>query len=120
MSIGDVFKCAHCGKSFLEEWSDEEAKAEAAENDFNVESCQKVCDDCYKEFMAGEKVIDLSELPDFDHFTELKIKFPAKYSYGVSNPHESMKAKSPLTTWEEVLLARGLLEAEVHAIESGR
>lgn len=43
------FRCGCCGKVYQKGWSDEEAKAEAAENfpDFSVDECDLVCDDCF-------------------------------------------------------------------------
>lgn len=46
------YKCARCGETFETEWTDEEAKVEAKNNGFNIEDCDVVCDDCYKEIMV--------------------------------------------------------------------
>lgn len=46
-----TFKCAHCGGTFGEGWSEEEATAEAKAafgKSLNIETCAVVCDDCYK------------------------------------------------------------------------
>jgi len=48
------YKCDCCGEIFESEWTDEDAKAEAAENGFNDTPADEmcvVCDDCYREIM---------------------------------------------------------------------
>ncbi|MDH5183392.1 MAG: hypothetical protein OEX12_05825 [Gammaproteobacteria bacterium] len=42
------YQCAECNQVFQYEWSDEEARAEAAENGLDPDICDIVCDDCYK------------------------------------------------------------------------
>jgi hypothetical protein len=44
----DTFTCAACGDTFNKEWSDEEAKAEAAKKFPNDSDMVVVCDDCYR------------------------------------------------------------------------
>ena len=42
------YRCEMCGGVFSYGWSDDEAKAEANANGFDVANCGVVCDDCYK------------------------------------------------------------------------
>jgi len=48
--MSDTYTCADCHMTFRKGWSDEEAKAEAAEvfPDVPLEGYAVVCDDCYK------------------------------------------------------------------------
>ena len=47
--------CDQCHGTFIQDWSDEEAAAEFAENfpdcPHGIEASAKVCDDCYAEIM---------------------------------------------------------------------
>jgi Fe2+ or Zn2+ uptake regulation protein len=44
------YRCAMCGGifAFSDDWKDEEARAEAEQNGFDLTECLIVCDDCYK------------------------------------------------------------------------
>jgi hypothetical protein len=45
-----TFPCAMCGQRFPynPDWTDEDAREEAAANGFDVEECELVCDVCYR------------------------------------------------------------------------
>lgn len=50
-----TFTCDHCGWTFLQGWSDEEAQAEARENwggDLPDEERAILCNGCYREFIG--------------------------------------------------------------------
>ena len=55
-----TYKCANCGETFEEAWSDEEAKKEAADLFPGVpQACMEVvCDDCWKKMGFGEEDAD--------------------------------------------------------------
>jgi hypothetical protein len=44
------YRCAMCGGifAFSDDWKDEEARAEAEQNGFDLTECLIICDDCYK------------------------------------------------------------------------
>lgn len=50
-----TYTCELCNRTFVEGWTDEEAKAETKDV-FGVDpastDCAKVCDSCYKQLMA--------------------------------------------------------------------
>jgi len=48
------YKCSSCGEVFKSEWSSEEASKELQERfpDVPKESCDLVCEDCYKKILA--------------------------------------------------------------------
>lgn len=47
------FRCAICGGVFTKGWSEEEAIAEMKRDfpNFDLEQCDVVCDDCYRDIM---------------------------------------------------------------------
>lgn len=47
-----TYTCAQCNGVFERGWTDEEAKAEQAENGWQDEDCAMVCDDCYKAIIS--------------------------------------------------------------------
>lgn len=49
----DEFRCEMCDGIYLRGWTEEEAKAEAVANGFDVNDCGMVCDDCYKKSPWG-------------------------------------------------------------------
>ena len=56
LKAGEEFTCYSCSGKFITEWDDEEAYKECEEN-FNLRpdkhhvGYERLCDDCYKEFM---------------------------------------------------------------------
>jgi len=52
-----MYKCAMCGETYEEDWTEEEAIEELNNNfpGFDKVDCEVVCDDCYKEFMVKVK-----------------------------------------------------------------
>jgi hypothetical protein len=44
------YTCAHCRRTFIGDWSEEEAKADLKEyfGDIPLSECVQVCDDCYQ------------------------------------------------------------------------
>jgi DNA-directed RNA polymerase subunit RPC12/RpoP len=55
--MGRTYTCAQCGKTFVSEWSDEDAQAEAAANFSSEELADTavVCDACYELLMAWHR-----------------------------------------------------------------
>jgi len=53
-----MYKCAMCGETYEEDWTEEEAIEELNNNfpGFDKADCEVVCDDCYKEFMEKGKM----------------------------------------------------------------
>jgi hypothetical protein len=51
------YTCARCGGTFTPGWSEEEARAEAAQNwgDVPAVAMDEICDDCHTEFMEWFK-----------------------------------------------------------------
>jgi DNA-directed RNA polymerase subunit RPC12/RpoP len=58
--IGREMRCAHCGKTFISSWTDEEADAETLEY-FGVEAAHArsgmvvICDDCWQRVKPDQK-----------------------------------------------------------------
>jgi hypothetical protein len=52
-----VFTCAHCRKSFVSAWTQEEALAEKDRDypQFPLEECAVLCDDCYRRYSEWAK-----------------------------------------------------------------
>ncbi len=48
---GMEFKCALCNGVFVAGRTSEEAEKEAVQNNFDVNECDVVCDDCYNKVM---------------------------------------------------------------------
>lgn len=48
---GRTYTCANCGETHTSEWTEEEARAEAATIFGDEQDMDVVCDDCYKEIM---------------------------------------------------------------------
>ena len=48
------FKCSICQGVFQYAWTNEEAVSEAEANNFNIDECDTVCDDCYQKSPWGD------------------------------------------------------------------
>ena len=60
------YQCVACQGIFEKGWSDEEAIAELKENfgDHDIDDCELVCDDCYKQMDAVHPFVDYKNMRD--------------------------------------------------------
>jgi hypothetical protein len=51
------YECNMCRGIFEKGWTDEEAKAEAEKNEFPLDECSLVCENCYNIIMGKDQTI---------------------------------------------------------------
>lgn len=124
-----TYTCTHCGETYEQGWTEEEARAEAqaAYGDVPPEELSTVCDECHKGFMAWWQGM---ETPERDRWREKLqerlaiVQFVQKIERQAKAPETSPAASQLLSRIAQVLkkkdcvaeIETAIREAIVHEI----